>query len=104
MRIDKLTTKFQQALADAQSLALGHDAGFIEPQHLLAAMLAQEDGYTALKLYPLAQPIAANPHGMIRHVSQRSIDRAAVELAVARVRAVREPIRRPPSDRPGPRC
>ena len=42
MRFDKLTTKFQQALADAQSLALGHDAGFIEPQHLLAAMLAQE--------------------------------------------------------------
>ncbi len=47
MRFDKLTTKFQQALADAQSLALGHDAGFIEPQHLLAALLAQEDGGTA---------------------------------------------------------
>src|SRR5438093_2733429 len=47
MRFDKLTTKFQQALADAQSLALGHDAGFIEPPHLLAALLAQEDGGTA---------------------------------------------------------
>src|SRR4051794_30756777 len=47
MRIDKLTTKFQQALADAQSLALAHDNGFIEPQHLLAALLAQEDGGTA---------------------------------------------------------
>src|SRR5436305_1382394 len=47
MRFDKLTTKFQQALADAQSLALGHDAGYIEPQHLLAALLAQEDGGTA---------------------------------------------------------
>ncbi|MGE5169507.1 MAG: Clp protease N-terminal domain-containing protein, partial [Rudaea sp.] len=47
MRFDKLTTKFQQALADAQSLALGHDNGFIEPQHLLAALLAQEDGGTA---------------------------------------------------------
>ncbi len=46
MRFDKLTTKFQQALADAQSLALGGDAGFIEPQHLLAALLAQEDGGT----------------------------------------------------------
>ena len=46
MRFDKLTTKFQQALADAQSLAVGHDAGFIEPQHLLAALLAQEDGGT----------------------------------------------------------
>ncbi|HET9337743.1 MAG TPA: ATP-dependent chaperone ClpB [Casimicrobiaceae bacterium] len=47
MRFDKLTTKFQQAFADAQSLALGHDAGFIEPQHLLAALLAQEDAGTA---------------------------------------------------------
>src|SRR5438067_299046 len=47
MRFDKLTTKFQQALADAQSLELAHDAGDIEPQHLLAALLAQEDGGTA---------------------------------------------------------
>src|ERR1700675_819195 len=47
MRLDKLTTKFQQALADAQRLALGHDNGFIEPQHLLAALLQQEDGGTA---------------------------------------------------------
>jgi ATP-dependent Clp protease ATP-binding subunit ClpB len=46
MRFDKLTTKFQQAFADAQSLALGNDCGFIEPQHLLAALLAQEDGGT----------------------------------------------------------
>ena len=46
MRFDKLTTKFQQAFADAQSLALGNDNGFIEPQHLLAALLAQEDGGT----------------------------------------------------------
>src|SRR6202165_3217333 len=46
MRIDKLTTKFQQALADAQSLALAHDNGFIEPQHLLLALLNQDDGGT----------------------------------------------------------
>ena len=46
MRFDKLTTKFQQALADAQSLALGNDSGFIEPPHLLAALLAQDDGGT----------------------------------------------------------
>ncbi len=46
MRIDKLTTKFQQALADAQSMALGNDSGFIEPQHLLSALLDQEDGGT----------------------------------------------------------
>jgi ATP-dependent Clp protease ATP-binding subunit ClpB len=47
MRFDKFTTKFQQALADAQSMALGSDHGFIEPQHLLSALLAQEDGGTA---------------------------------------------------------
>ncbi|HEY4999304.1 MAG TPA: ATP-dependent chaperone ClpB [Usitatibacter sp.] len=46
MRIDKLTTKFQQALAEAQSQALAHDSGFIEPQHLLLALLTQEDGGT----------------------------------------------------------
>src|SRR5438128_4358518 len=46
MRLDKLTTKFQQALSDAQSLALGNDNGFIEPQHLLAALVQQEDGGT----------------------------------------------------------
>ncbi|MDR2174173.1 MAG: ATP-dependent chaperone ClpB [Burkholderiales bacterium] len=47
MRFDKLTTKFQEALADAQSMALAADHGFIEPQHVLAAMLAQENGGTA---------------------------------------------------------
>ena len=46
MRIDKLTTKFQQALADAQSTALGLDHGFIEPQHVLLALIDQDDGGT----------------------------------------------------------
>ena len=44
MRADKLTTKFQQALSDAQSIANGGDNQFIEPQHLLLAMLNQDDG------------------------------------------------------------
>lgn len=48
MRQDKFTTKFQEALSDAQSLALGNDNGYIEPIHLLAAMLRQEDGPRAL--------------------------------------------------------
>jgi len=48
MRQDKLTTKFQEALSDAQSLALGNDNGYIEPIHLLAAMLRQDDGPRAL--------------------------------------------------------
>jgi ATP-dependent Clp protease ATP-binding subunit ClpB len=44
MRMDKLTSKFQAALADAQSLALGKDHQFIEPVHILLAMLDQEGG------------------------------------------------------------
>ena len=48
MRIDKLTTKFQEALADAQSLALGADQSTIDPLHLLVAMLRQPDGPSAL--------------------------------------------------------
>jgi ATP-dependent Clp protease ATP-binding subunit ClpB len=47
MRFDKLTTKFQQALADAQSIAIGQDHQFIEPVHVLSALLAQEDGTSA---------------------------------------------------------
>src|SRR5256885_8276360 len=47
MRIDKLTTKFQEALGDAQSIAVGQDNPFIEPLHLLAALLDQEDGGSA---------------------------------------------------------
>src|SRR2546422_919698 len=47
MRFDKLTTKFQQALADAQSIAVGQDQQFIEPLHLLVALLQQDDGSAA---------------------------------------------------------
>ena len=47
MRFDKFTTKFQQAVSDAQSLAVGNDQQFIEPQHLLLALLNQEDGSTS---------------------------------------------------------
>src|SRR5687767_1078312 len=47
MRIEKLTTKLQEALAEAQSMALGQDHQYIEPQHLLLALLNQEDGGVA---------------------------------------------------------
>jgi ATP-dependent Clp protease ATP-binding subunit ClpB len=47
MRLDKFTTKFQQALGEAQSLAIGHDNQLIEPQHLLLALIEQEDGGTS---------------------------------------------------------
>ncbi|MGH8119773.1 MAG: Clp protease N-terminal domain-containing protein, partial [Gammaproteobacteria bacterium] len=42
MRVDKLTSKFQMALAEAQSLAVGRDHQFIEPAHLMLALLDQE--------------------------------------------------------------
>ena len=48
MRADKLTTAFQQALGEAQSLAVARDNPYIEPAHVLAAMLVQPDGPKAL--------------------------------------------------------
>ena len=54
MRMDKLTNQLQLALADAQSMALGKDNNFIEPVHLLAALLQQEGGSTR----PLLQKCA----------------------------------------------
>ncbi|MDL2357756.1 MAG: Clp protease N-terminal domain-containing protein, partial [Pseudomonadota bacterium] len=44
MRQEKLTTKLQEALSDAQSLAVGNDNQYIEPVHLLVALLNQDDG------------------------------------------------------------
>lgn len=44
MRQEKLTTKLQEALSDAQSLAVGNDNQYIEPVHLLTALLNQDDG------------------------------------------------------------
>ncbi len=48
MRLDKLTSKFQEALTEAQSLAVTRDNPFIEPAHVLLGMLRQEDGPKAL--------------------------------------------------------
>ena len=48
MRIDKFTTKFQEALSEAQTLALGADHAYIEPSHLLLALLRQADGPQSL--------------------------------------------------------
>lgn len=46
MRMDKLTSKFQMALSDAQSIAIGADNGFIEAEHVVKALLNQEGGST----------------------------------------------------------
>src|SRR5471032_672042 len=56
MRMDKLTTKFQGALADAQSLAIGRDNQYIEPAHLMAALLDQQGGTAR----PLLEKAGAN--------------------------------------------
>jgi ATP-dependent Clp protease ATP-binding subunit ClpB len=47
MRMDKLTSRFQQALADAQSLAVGRDHNLLEPAHVMAALIDQQGGSTA---------------------------------------------------------
>ncbi|MEO5811633.1 MAG: Clp protease N-terminal domain-containing protein, partial [Rhodanobacter sp.] len=47
MRMDKLTSRFQEALADAQSLAVGRDHNMLEPAHVMAALLDQSGGSTA---------------------------------------------------------
>ncbi len=60
MRMDKLTSKFQAALADAQSLALGKDHQFIEPVHLMLALLDQEGG----SIKPLLAQLGVNTQSL----------------------------------------
>jgi ATP-dependent Clp protease ATP-binding subunit ClpB len=69
MRFDKLTTTFQQALSDAQSIAVGQDNPYIEPQHLLAAMLEQENGVASL-----LQRAGVNT-GPLRQALRAAVDR-----------------------------
>ncbi len=66
MRIDRLTTKFQQALADAQSLAVGADNQYVVPAHVLAALLGQEDGGTGSLLAKAGVNLARLREGLKR--------------------------------------
>ncbi|KAJ9432105.1 ATP-dependent Clp protease ATP-binding subunit ClpB [Candidatus Pantoea symbiotica] len=66
MRLDRLTNKFQLALADAQSLALGHDNQFIEPLHLMSALLNQEGG----SVRPLLSAAGADVAGLRTSIEQ----------------------------------
>jgi ATP-dependent Clp protease ATP-binding subunit ClpB len=59
MRMDKLTSRFQQALADAQSLAVGRDHNMLEPVHVLAALLDQQGGSTQPMLAQAGVNVAA---------------------------------------------
>jgi ATP-dependent Clp protease ATP-binding subunit ClpB len=73
MRQDRLTTKFQEALADAQSIAVGNDNQYIESIHVLAAMLRQADG-SARSLLQRAGvnvgPVAAAVDAALKRVAQ----------------------------------
>jgi ATP-dependent Clp protease ATP-binding subunit ClpB len=59
MRMDKLTSRFQQALADAQSLAVGRDHNMLEPVHVLTALLDQQGGSTQPMLAQAGVNVAA---------------------------------------------
>jgi ATP-dependent Clp protease ATP-binding subunit ClpB len=66
MRMDKLTSKFQSALADAQSLALGKDHQFIEPIHVMAALLDQEGG----SIKPLLAQMGINTQSLRAEIAK----------------------------------
>src|SRR5213596_1398679 len=65
MRYEKFTTRLQEALAEAQSNALGQDHQYMEPQHLLAALLSQEDGGVA----GLISKAGGNPNALKKALS-----------------------------------
>ncbi|MEY4476035.1 MAG: ATP-dependent chaperone protein ClpB [Pseudomonadota bacterium] len=66
MRLDRLTSKFQLALADAQSLALGRDNQFIEPLHLMSVLLSQDGGTVS----PLLTSAGINVAGLRSDIEQ----------------------------------
>ena len=85
MRFDKLTTKFQQAFADAQSIAIGQDNPSIEPQHLLLALLQQDDGSTL----SLLQRSGVNTVPLLENIKQSvqrlpKIENSGGEVTISR--------------------
>src|SRR5688500_14013896 len=86
MRFDKFTTKFQQAFADAQSLAVGNDNPYIEPQHLTHALLNQDDGSAA----SILAKAGGNVPGLKNALKQASDRRPKVESSGGEVNVSRE--------------
>ena len=76
MRMDKLTTKFQMALAEAQSLAVGRDHQFIEPAHLMTALLDQEGGSVRFLLTQAG--VNVNALRSQQHVPRPSLSRRPI--------------------------
>ncbi|AWL12648.1 Chaperone protein ClpB [Saliniradius amylolyticus] len=66
MRLDKMTSKFQMAISDAQSLALGRDHQYIEPAHLMLALMNQEGG----SIKPLMDTAGVNTNSLRSSLSQ----------------------------------
>ncbi len=85
MRLDKLTTKFQQALADAQSRAVGNDNPYIEPVHVLWALLEQDDGGTSSLASRAGVNLARLREGIKQAVAQLpKVQGAAGEVQISR--------------------
>ncbi len=85
MRFDKLTTKFQQALSDAQSIAVGADNTAIEPQHLLLALLQEDNGGAASLLSRAGvnlTPLKAQLNSAIANLSKSTASNG--EIAISR--------------------
>ena len=70
MRMDKLTSKFQQALSDAQSLAVGKDQQFIEPFHVMLALLEQDGGSVKPLLIQSAVNVNALQADIVQEIEQ----------------------------------
>ena len=85
MRLDKLTTKFQEALADGQSLALANDNQYIDPIHVLAAMLHQAEGGAG----PLLERAAVNV-GALKEALDGAIHRLPKVEGVTEIQVGRE--------------
>src|SRR5712671_5635073 len=86
MRFDKFTTKLQEALAGAQSTALGQDHQYIEPQHLLAALLDQEGGGIA----GLVNKAGGNPQAIRKSLADAVARLPKVEGTPGEVHVSRE--------------
>ena len=86
MRFEKFTTKLQEALAEAQSAALGRDHQYIEPQHLLAALLDQEGSGVAA----LISKAGGNPNALRKSLADAVARLPKVEGTPGEVHVSRE--------------
>jgi ATP-dependent Clp protease ATP-binding subunit ClpB len=85
MRFDKFTTRFQQAFADAQSMAVGQDNPYIEPQHLIMALLEQQDGGSSSLLARAGASVAALKEALRASISRLpKVEGQGGEISVSR--------------------